>query len=791
MKYKQNVLETIGETPLIKLNRVVAEVSALVLAKVETFNPGLSIKDRIALRVIESAEKRGLLKPKGTIIECTSGNTGIGLAMVASVKGYRCVCTVSDKQSKEKIQMLRSWGAEVIICPAKVKPEDPRSYYAVAERLSKEIPNSFWVNQYDNPDNPQTHYDSTGPEIWEQTQGRITHFVASAGTGGSLCGTARFLKEKNPQIVVWGIDAYGSILKKYHETGEFDEHEIYEYSMEGVGREFIPNNMNFKVINRFEKVTDKDAALMARKMVTEEGLWLGHSSGAAVQGILQLKNLLNPEDVVVVLCHDHGSRYIGKIYNDDWMREKGFFNDETDEDKIEKAILQAEIETEQNTEVTPPYKSQNLSFKDISNIKNINFKTNNSSMDLFEKRLSTPGPLGKYAEMAEGYFMFPKLEGALGNRMMFKGKEKIVWSLNNYLGLANHPEVRKADADAAAEWGLAYPMGARMMSGETGFHNQLENELAAHVQKEAGYLLNFGYQGILSIVDALVDRRDVIVYDKDCHASIMDGIRMHLGERFAFEHNDAASCERQLAKAAAAAERLGGAVLVITEGVFGMRGEQGCLREIVALKSKYSFRLLVDDAHGYGTLGATGAGAGEEQGVQDQIDLYFSTFAKSMASIGAFVTGDKDIIQFLKYNMRSQIFAKSLPMPLVIGALKRLELLKKHPELRHKLWENVRLLQEGLLKMGFNLGATNTCVTPVFMKGEVEEALKLITDLRENYNIFCSIVVYPVIPRGMMLLRLIPTAVHTKEDIDVTLKAFGAVTEKLKSGVYASETVEY
>ncbi len=791
MKYKQNVLETIGETPLIKLNRVVAEVSALVLAKVETFNPGLSIKDRIALRVIESAEKRGLLKPNGTIIECTSGNTGIGLAMVASVKGYRCVCTVSDKQSIEKIQMLRSWGAEVIICPAKVKPEDPRSYYAVAERLSKEIPNSFWVNQYDNPDNPQTHYDSTGPEIWAQTKGRITHFVASAGTGGSLCGTARFLKEKNPNIVVWGIDAYGSILKKYHETGEFDEHEIYEYSMEGVGREFIPNNMDFTVINRFEKVTDKDAALMARKMVTAEGLWLGHSSGAAVQGIVQLKNLLKPEDVVVVLCHDHGSRYIGKIYNDDWMREKGFFNDETDEDKIEKAILQAEIETEQNTEVTPQYLSQNLSFKDISNVKNINIKKNNSSMDLFEKRLATPGPLGKYAEMAEGYFMFPKLEGALGNRMMFKGKEKIVWSLNNYLGLANHPEVRKADADAAAEWGLAYPMGARMMSGETSFHNQLENELATHVQKEAGYLLNFGYQGILSIVDALVDRRDVIVYDKDCHASIMDGIRMHLGERFAFEHNDPASCERQLAKAAAAAERLGGAVLVITEGVFGMRGEQGCLREIVALKSKYSFRLLVDDAHGYGTLGATGAGAGEEQGIQDQIDLYFSTFAKSMASIGAFIAGDKDIIQFLKYNMRSQIFAKSLPMPLVIGALKRLELLKKHPELRQKLWENVHLLQEGLLKMGFNLGATNTCVTPVFMKGEVEEALKLITDLRENYNIFCSIVVYPVIPRGMMLLRLIPTAVHTKEDIDETLKAFGAVTEKLKSGVYASETVEY
>ena len=412
-------------------------------------------------------------------------------------------------------------------------------------------------------------------------------------------------------------------------------------------------------------------------------------------------------------------------------------------------------------------------------------------MDLFEKRLATPGPLGKYADMAEGYYMFPKLEGALGNRMIFKGEEKIIWSLNNYLGLANHPEVRKADADAAAEWGLAYPMGARMMSGESEYHERLENELAAHVQKEAGLLLNYGYQGILSIVDAMVDRRDVVVYDKDCHACIMDGIRMHLGERFAFEHNDAQSLDNQLVKAERAAEKSGGGILVITEGVFGMRGEQGILREAVLLKNKYNFRLLVDDAHGYGTLGNTGAGAGEEQGIQDGIDLYFSTFAKSMASIGAFVAGDKDIIQFLKYNLRSQIFAKALPMPLVIGALKRLELLKKHPELREKLWENVRLLQDGLLKMGFNLGATNTCVTPVFMKGEVEEALQLVSDLRENYHVFCSIVVYPVIPRGMMLLRLIPTAVHTHEDIQVTLKAFGEVAQKLKSGEYAAKTVAY
>jgi glycine C-acetyltransferase len=407
-------------------------------------------------------------------------------------------------------------------------------------------------------------------------------------------------------------------------------------------------------------------------------------------------------------------------------------------------------------------------------------------MDLFEKVISRPGPLGKYADMAHGYFMFPKLEGALGNRMLFNGQEKIVWSLNNYLGLGNHPEVRKADGDAAVEWGLAYPMGARMMSGDTQYHEALEQGLATHVHKESGYLLNFGYQGILSVIDAMVDRRDVIVYDKDCHACIMDAIRMHLGERFAFEHNDAVSCDRQLAKAATAAERSGGGILVITEGVFGMRGEQGCLKEIVNLKRKYEFRLLVDDAHGFGTLGATGAGAGEEQGVQDQIDLYFSTFAKSMASIGAFIAGSKEIITYLRYTMRSQIFAKSLPMPIVIGALKRLELLKKHPEFRHKLWENVRLLQEGLIAKGFDLGETNTCVTPVYMKGEVEEALKLIVDLRENYHIFCSIVVYPVIPKGMMLLRLIPTAVHTTEDINETLEAFGEVAAKLKNGVYST-----
>jgi glycine C-acetyltransferase len=406
-------------------------------------------------------------------------------------------------------------------------------------------------------------------------------------------------------------------------------------------------------------------------------------------------------------------------------------------------------------------------------------------MDLFEKVLGKVSPLGKYADMAHGYFMFPKLEGDLGNRMVFKGKEKIVWSLNNYLGLANHPEVRKADAEAAATWGLAYPMGARMMSGETEYHEELEQKLAKHVQKQAGYLLNYGYQGIMSIVDAMIDRRDVIVYDKDCHASIMDGIRLHLGERFAFEHNDAESAERQLRKATVAAERTNGGILLITEGVFGMRGEQGCLKELVALKSKYNFRILLDDAHGFGTLGETGAGTGEAQGVQDQIDLYFSTFAKSMASIGAFIAGDEAIIKYLRYNMRSQIFAKSLPMPLVIGALKRLELLQTQPELREKLWHNVNRLQNGLRERGFDIGVTNTCVTPVYMHGEVDEALSLIHDLRENYDIFCSIVVYPVIPRGMMLLRLIPTATHTDEDIDTTLNAFGEVAQKLKAGVYS------
>ncbi len=406
-------------------------------------------------------------------------------------------------------------------------------------------------------------------------------------------------------------------------------------------------------------------------------------------------------------------------------------------------------------------------------------------MDLFDRILDQAGPLGKYAEVAEGYYMFPKLEGELGNRMTFQGKEVVCWSINNYLGLANHPEVRQADAEAAARWGFAYPMGARMMSGETNKHNELEQGLAKFVGKEDGYLLNYGYQGILSVIDALLTRHDVVVYDAESHACIVDALRMHLGKRFAFTHNDIGSLVKCLDRAKRLTDENGqGGILVITEGVFGMRGDQGKLREIAALKEQYGFRLLIDDAHGFGMLGATGAGAAEEQGVTDDVDLYFSTFAKSMALIGAFVAGPKEIIRFLRYNMRSQIFAKSLPMPLVEGALKRFELLKNRPELREKLWDNVRKLQSGLKSRGMDIGDTNTCVTPVYMHGEVEEAMALVKDMRENYGVFCSIVVYPVIPKGMIILRLIPTAVHTDEDIRVTLDAFSAVGEKLKAGAY-------
>jgi len=404
--------------------------------------------------------------------------------------------------------------------------------------------------------------------------------------------------------------------------------------------------------------------------------------------------------------------------------------------------------------------------------------------DLFERIHENKGPLGKWASQAEGYFVFPKLEGPISNRMKFKGKEVITWSVNDYLGLANLPEIRKADAEAAAEYGSAYPMGARMMSGHTDLHEQLEKELAAFVDKEAAYLLNFGYQGILSTVDTLVSKDDVIVYDVDAHACIVDGVRLHLGKRFTYKHNDVESLEKNLQRATKVAEQTGGGILVISEGVFGMRGEQGRLKEIAALKSKYNFRFLVDDAHGFGTLGENGKGAGNEQGIQDQIDVYFATFAKSMASTGAFVAADQEIIDYLKYNMRSQMFAKSLQMQLVKGALKRLDLLRNRPELKAKLWENVNALQNGLKEKGFDIGTTQSCVTPVYLKGSIPEAMALVKDLRENYGIFCSIVVYPVIPKGLILLRLIPTATHTLEDVQITLEAFAGIREKLENGTY-------
>jgi glycine C-acetyltransferase len=404
--------------------------------------------------------------------------------------------------------------------------------------------------------------------------------------------------------------------------------------------------------------------------------------------------------------------------------------------------------------------------------------------DLFERIVKDKGPLGKWAKQAEGYYVFPKLEGEISNRMKFNGKDVVTWSINDYLGLANHPEVRKADAEAAAEYGMAYPMGARMMSGHTVYHEQLERECAEFVGKEAAYLVNFGYQGMVSAIDALVTKHDVIVYDIDSHACIIDGVRLHHGKRFTYQHNDIESLEKNLQRATKLAEETGGGILVISEGVFGMRGEQGKLKEIVGLKEKYNFRFLVDDAHGFGTLGEGGRGAGFEQGVQDGIDVYFATFAKSMAGIGAFFAADKDIIQYLQYNMRSQMFAKSLPMAMVKGALKRLDMLRTMPELKAKLWENVNALQNGLKENGFNIGKTNTCVTPVFLEGDIPEAMAMVNDLRENYAIFCSIVVYPVIPKGLIILRLIPTAAHTLEDVKETIESFSAIREKLEKGIY-------
>ena len=404
--------------------------------------------------------------------------------------------------------------------------------------------------------------------------------------------------------------------------------------------------------------------------------------------------------------------------------------------------------------------------------------------DLFDRIVKDKGPLGKWADMAEGYYVFPKLEGPISNRMSFNGKEVITWSINDYLGLANHPEVLKIDGEASLEHGLAYPMGARMMSGHTPFHEQLERECAAFVAKENAYLLNFGYQGIMSAIDALVTKNDIIVYDMDTHACIIDGVRLHSGKRFVYRHNDMESFEKNIQRATKMAAKTGGGILVISEGVFGMRGEQGRLKEIVAFKKEYNFRLLVDDAHGFGTLGKDGRGTGFEQGVQDDIDVYFATFAKSMAGIGAFLAGNKDVIQYLQYNMRSQTFAKSLPMAMVKGALKRLDMLRTMPELKEKLWENTNALQSGLRAAGFDLGTTQTCITPVFLKGDIPEAMAMVNDLRENHGVFCSIVVYPVIPQGLIILRLIPTTTHTSEDISETITAFSAIRVLLENGTY-------
>ena len=410
-------------------------------------------------------------------------------------------------------------------------------------------------------------------------------------------------------------------------------------------------------------------------------------------------------------------------------------------------------------------------------------------MDVFEKLVKDGGPLGQHMDRAHGYFAFPKLEGELGPRMQFRGKEMIVWSLNNYLGLVNHPDVRKVDTEAAAKYGMGNPMGARMMSGNTAKHEELEKVISQFVSREDTMLLNFGYQGIMSCIDALVNRRDVIVYDAEAHACIVDGVRLQMGHRYAFKHNDIEDCEKQLQRATELAAKNGGGILLITEGVFGMDGEQGILKEIVALKKKYEFRILIDDAHGFGYMGPTGAGADEAQNCQAGIDLYFSTFVKSMGSIGAFISGPKAVLKFLRYNVRSQIFAKSLPLMIVEGMLTRMEMVKTMPELRKKLWQNVERLQNGLKERGFDIGHTNSPVTPIYMKGDVPEATQMVMDLRENYHIFCSIVVYPVIPKGDIIFRLIPTASHSNEDIDETLKAFEATKKKLDAGSYKAEKI--
>ena len=405
-------------------------------------------------------------------------------------------------------------------------------------------------------------------------------------------------------------------------------------------------------------------------------------------------------------------------------------------------------------------------------------------MDIFEKIKASMGPLGQYKKEAHGYFMFPKLEGEIGPRMKFRGKMVLNWSLNNYLGLANHPEVRKADAEAAKEYGMGYPMGARMMSGQTSKHEQLEKELAAFEKKQSAYLLNYGYQGMISIIDTLVGRNDVIVYDSESHACILDGLRLHFGKRFVYPHNNMENLEKELQRATKWVEGTGGGILVITEGVFGMSGDLGKVDKIVELKKKYNFRVLIDDAHGFGTMGPSGAGTSEQLGVMDKVDLYFGTFAKAMAGIGGFVAGDEYVIDYLAYNMRSQIFAKALPMPMVMGALKRLELIRTEPALRERLWANVNALQKGLREKGLNIGNTESPVTPVYLAGSVPEAQNIIVDLRENYGLFCSMVVYPVVPKGVIMFRIIPTAAHTLEDVKYTVDAFEQVSKKLQEGKY-------
>lgn len=417
------------------------------------------------------------------------------------------------------------------------------------------------------------------------------------------------------------------------------------------------------------------------------------------------------------------------------------------------------------------------------------FSTEQDVLDIFDRIRNDRGPLGQHAKNTHGYFTFPKLEGDISNRMMFRGKEVLVWSINNYLGLANHPDVRKADADAAKEWGMGYPMGARMMSGQTKFHEELEENLASFMQKEDAFLLNFGYQGCQSAIEALVSRHDVIVYDSESHACMVDGVRLHQGKRFVFQHNDMESFVKQLDRAKNITDQTGGGILVVTEGVFGMAGDQGKLKEIVGYKAQYGFRLFVDDAHGFGTVGENGRGAGDEQGCHEEIDVYFGTFAKAMATIGAFVTGPKDVVDFLRYNMRSQTFAKSLPMPIVIGALKRLEMMATQPEHKERLWTVASALQSGLSEAGFNIGDTNSCVTPVFLQGGLGEATNLTLDLRENHGIFCSIVVYPVVPKDVIMLRLIPTAVHTLEDVQYTIDTFKKMKDRLAAGEYQHEGI--